>query len=90
MTENFTAETFSPHVDSTFKIADGPELKLETVNELGEAHEEAKRAPFSIIFRGPPEPLLPQQIYSFEHKEIGSFDAFIVPVGVGVYEAVFT
>jgi len=36
---------------------------------------------FSLLFQGPPTPLLPQQTYRFEHDQIGEFDLFIVPVG---------
>ncbi len=36
---------------------------------------------FSLLFHGPPTPLLPQQMYRFEHDQIGQFDLFVVPVG---------
>jgi uncharacterized protein DUF6916 len=88
MLETFTTETFSAHVDSTFRIADGPEVKLEEVRPLGEATGDG-RAPFSIVFSGPQEQTLPQQTYKVEHDELGEFDLFLVPLGPGRYEAVF-
>lgn len=36
---------------------------------------------FSLIFRGPTDRLLPQQIYWFESPSIGRFELFIVPSG---------
>jgi hypothetical protein len=54
----------------------------------------ARRAPFSVVFRGPPAPVLPQRIYRLEHGRIGAFELFLVPIGPdgsGMrYEAVFT
>jgi hypothetical protein len=54
----------------------------------------SRRAPFSIVFRGPPAPVLPQRIYHLEHGEIGALELFLVPVGPdggGMrFEAVFT
>jgi hypothetical protein len=51
------------------------------------------REPFSIVFRGPLEPVLPQRIYRFEHEALGAFELFIVPIGTDEsgmqYEAVF-
>jgi hypothetical protein len=52
-----------------------------------------KREPFSIVFRGPAEPILPQKIYTLEHAKLGRFELFLVPVGPDAkgmcYEAVF-
>jgi hypothetical protein len=51
------------------------------------------RQPFSIVFRGPSQPVLAQMTYRIEHAVLGSFDLFIVPIGpdeAGMrYEAVF-
>ncbi len=35
---------------------------------------------FSLIFQGPPEPLLNQHIYTMEHEEIEPLSLFMVPV----------
>jgi hypothetical protein len=52
------------------------------------------RKPFSLIFRGPAQPLLPQAMYDFEHPLHGVTPIFIVPLAAdadGVtYEAVFS
>jgi hypothetical protein len=86
--ENFTAETFSPHVHSKFRIADGPEVELDEVRALGTTSDD-RRAPFSIVFTGPQDQTLAQQTYSVEHDELGGFDLFLVPLAPGRYEAVF-
>ena len=52
------------------------------------------REPFALLFVGPPEPILPQRIYVFQHPGLGQFEIFIVPIGVDGegtrYEAIFT
>ena len=35
---------------------------------------------FSLIFKGPPEPYLPQQICPMTHAAMGRLDLFLVPV----------
>ncbi len=53
----------------------------------------AGRQPFSIVFRGPMSPVLPQGTYRFEHEDQGALEIFIVSIGpneAGMrYEAVF-
>jgi hypothetical protein len=39
------------------------------------------RTPFSVVFRGPLEPIMPQGIYHVEHEHLGALDIFIVPIG---------
>ena len=54
----------------------------------------ARRQPFSLIFRGPRAPVLPQRIYRLEHEAMGPLEIFIVPIGPDAegmrYQAVFT
>lgn len=52
------------------------------------------REPFSLLFKGPPSPLLPQRIYRFAHAgEPEPLEIFIVPISADpssvCYEAVF-
>ena len=98
MLEDFTPATFSELVGEPFRLVldDGSGLDLELVSVTptptrpGEAR---RRAPFSVLFRGPAEPVLPQQIYRFESESLGAFELFVVPVGPDEsgmqYEAVF-
>ena len=92
MLESFTAGTFSPRLRERFTLVDAGdplELELVEVTELGPATPE-RRGPFSLVFRGPNRSTLPQRISRLEHAELGTFELFLVPIGPGEYEAVFT
>ncbi len=64
------------------------EAELVEVTEI--AREPGGRAPFSLVFRGGPDPPLPQRIYRVEHDELGALEIFLVPIAPDRYEAVFT
>lgn len=97
MLERFTVETFVDRISEVFVVAGGDgtegELQLELIEceRLGDGQRQ--RAPFSLIFRGPAEPILPQRTYPLRHDQLGAFELFIVPVGrddAGTrYQAVF-
>ena len=91
-----THATFADRIGETFAIAARPdpiELSLEQA-ALGMEPPDAGRRPFSLVFRGPPQPLLPQSIYALEHDDLGALEIFIVPIsrdgGGARYEAVFS
>ena len=96
--ESYTIETFAGRVRERFRLDLDPDgtvdLELVEVTQLGPAADSSTRAPFSLVFLGPTEPLLPQRIYPFEHGELGAFELFLVPIGLDTqgarYEAVFT
>lgn len=92
---DLTLEIVQPRVGGTFTIAAEPapiELVLKTAAALGEWP--GGRQPFSLAFRGPGDPVLPQAIYRLEHAELGALEIFIVPTGRDAdgtsYEAIFT
>ena len=102
MLETFTTETFTPHLGTIFRIslAEVPGLDVELITVTPQEPQppaspaaHGRRAPFSLLFRGPRTPILPQRTYSLAHAQIGSFDLFLVPIGpdaLGMrYEAVF-
>ena len=91
-----TRGDFEPHVGGAFRLdADGQALavRLTEAKPVGSPAQEGGREPFSLLFVGPPEPVLPQRIYRLEHAEMGALDLFLVPIGRGPegtrYEAVF-
>jgi len=102
MLERLTIDSFSPllgdqftlHVDATRTLV----VKLAEVTDLREAARstpaEGQRTPFSIVFRGASNAVLPQGIYRLEHGTLGGFEPFLVTIGpdaIGMrYEAVFT
>ncbi len=96
-----TAETFTPHVGSTFTI----ELDAATafpivlvsvaaINEQAAQGSVQQRTSFSLLFRASPTPILPQHIYHIVHETLGALDIFLVPIGPDhqgmQYEAIFT
>jgi hypothetical protein len=91
-----TLDRFTPHVDTIFRAktdAGTIELLLEHAIGYDTGDHLAPRAPFSLTFRGPRQPVFPQQIFHLDHDAMGALDVFLVPIGVeesGVlYEAVF-
>ena len=91
------AADFSPHLHDTFRVVtDGSvscELELVEVHDTGRASPTRKQSPFSLLFKGPRDNLLPQQLYRIENEKLGPMDLFIVPVRADqdgyYYEAVF-
>lgn len=90
-----TLATFEPLVGDRFGV-DGTVAAVELVLESATAAGEwpGGRAPFSLVFRGPVEPLLPQATYALRHAGLGVTEIFLVPFARdadGVrYEAIFT
>jgi hypothetical protein len=89
MLETFTVDTFRPRLHERFVLADELDVELAEVTELGSASPN-RRQPFSLVFARPENPYVPQGIYKLENPELGAFELFLVPVGPGRYEAVFT
>jgi hypothetical protein len=94
-------ETFAARLQIKFRVYldDANFVELELVEANGtNTHDPAKpMAPFqesfSLIFNGPKNSPLLQNIYSFEQDGLGRFDLFIVPIGQKngsfQYQAVF-
>lgn len=102
MLEKLTSADFAPHLNQPFALHYGGEtpldVELTTITDLSyktaSGGERAGRRPFSLIFRGPLDGVLPQHIYSLEHPQMAPMELFLVPIGpdgVGMrYEAIFT
>jgi hypothetical protein len=89
---------FAECLGSAFQLTYGEAATLSL--ELQEAqplrlpeHQPQAREPFSLIFRGPLDPQLPQAIYPLEHGQLGELEIFLVPIkrdAQGMYyEAIF-
>jgi hypothetical protein len=99
--ERLTFQNFAPAIGQRFALTggDAPSLDLELLEaspqnpEAPAADAAGKRAPFSLLFRGPSDPVLPQHIYKLEHNTLGVLEIFLVPVGTDetgtTYQAVF-
>jgi hypothetical protein len=90
-----TVATFEPLVGDRFGVGEGStavELVLESATAAGEWP--GGRDPFSLVFLGPGEPMLPQAIHVLRHAGLGVLEIFLVPIERGDdgvrYEAIFT
>jgi hypothetical protein len=97
--QSLELENFADKVGQVFTInfADAPsmELKLVEAEALVVARQRAgSRQPFSLVFTGETERLLPQKTYWLEHDGMGTIQIFLVPVGKKPegyeYQAVFS
>lgn len=81
MLDQITIEDFTAQVNTSFRVeadsAPTVELELLSVKDLGST---AGHDQFSLEFRGPQQPLLPQSIYPLQHEQLGAFDLFLVPI----------
>lgn len=96
MLQDLQAPSFEEQLNTPFRIHFGGEAPLEVVLfevRLHEAHGGPRKQPYSVYFRGPHQPILPQAIYRVEHEQIGPMEIFLVPIGPDAqgmrYEAVF-
>lgn len=109
MLENLLPEQFQPCMGQLFelKLPDKTAVALELVEvRTLPAHRESspswrqaeaaalRPSPFAIVFRGPHDPVLSQQMYTLFHEQLGTIEnLFLVPIdadGNGrYYEAVF-
>lgn len=96
MSTELSLDTFAPVVGDAFTVGgeEGAKIELLLVEATHkDAGPHAPRPPFSLLFHGPPDPLLSQATYRFEHGSLGVMEIFIVPLGCdehgSVYEAFF-
>ena len=96
MADLLTREVFLPRVGETFRVAEtGADLVLAEAASLAVHGASAgpRRAPFSLLFRGPKQPVLPQRIWALENEALGRLEIFLVPIGPDregmQYEAIF-
>lgn len=101
MLDRLTIDDFAPALGQPFVIDGGRlgpiELKLAKASthdpQAPPVDDAGTRSPFTLLFRGPPDPVLAQQICRLENATVGQLEIFIVPVGRDAdgtdYEAVF-
>ncbi|HEX9047459.1 MAG TPA: hypothetical protein VF988_10570 [Verrucomicrobiae bacterium] len=100
--DQLNLETFLPCLNTKFRVGSEPphvvELELVAANALSDASHATTQAgraqpSFTLVFHGPENRYLPQQIHTFEHDRIGRFELFIVPIGrqpgIIQYQAIF-
>jgi hypothetical protein len=100
--DQLNLETFLPCLNTKFQVGVDPAsgVELELVEASAMSHERRShpgkgsvQESFSLVFHGPDNRLLPQQIHAFAHDRIGRFELFIVPIGqkpgLIQYQAIF-
>ena len=91
-----TFEDFADLVNHSFPVNAGERSLEMTLVEIKKVPGgvSSGRQPFSLLFRGPRTPRLPQAMYDFDHPRHGLQSIFIVPVADNAdgrnYEAVFS
>jgi hypothetical protein len=82
--ETLTAKDFRDHRGTRLRLTAGSpeggqsvsvEAKLAEVSEYTEGARGTFRAPFSVLFHGPVQPVLPQGIYRLEGERFGDCSA---------------
>jgi hypothetical protein len=92
--DQFNAKLFREQLHTKFKVLlDGAPMLLELV-DVAERETSPKLELFSLHFRGPGAPRLPQQIHRLEHEKLGAFEIFLTAIDPGqepgmLYESVF-
>lgn len=85
MLDSVTLTSFVDCLGTVFRLDAGEAVSLELTLIEAEATRFSSRADgstaFSLIFRGPMQPILPQQIYRLHHATLGVLELFLVPVG---------
>jgi hypothetical protein len=91
---DLSSEQFAECLNSQFQIdaASGGSVPLELVG-VTKVNYSPRLDNFSLIFRGPNSPFVPQGTYRLIHQKLGEMTIFLVPIGVDgagmQYEAVF-
>ena len=84
MSELLTPDDFSPHVNKVFRVRDGRHGLVLTAVEQRRLEpwetEMALREPFNLIFRGPPDDLLPQGLYTLDVEGGPAFELYVIPI----------
>ena len=99
MPEALQFETFSPHVDSAFRLSAGDQEEVFILRSVtaraGSAPSPRFRVPFSLFFDGSrTDVMINQQILALTHAEMGELSIFLVPIsrnadGTFRYQAAF-
>ena len=85
MSDRLSLSDFLEHVHQKFQVT-GETVGLELIEAKplgtrGGLSAGGSREPFSLIFRGPFQAGLAQQIHALEHEAFGTLEIFLVPLG---------
>jgi hypothetical protein len=100
MVDQWQCDRFQEQIGNSYEVEIGQATTLTlTLREARPLSADSRspdssRNPFSLIFKGPVEPIVPQGIYRFRRDTSDSMEIFIVPIGPDEdgmkYEAIFS
>ena len=93
-----TIDAFRDRVGQSFRDTEAGiayDLRVvEDLTALARNVDPEARTPFSLVFRGPVDPVVAQSIRPLAHDELGELEIFLVPIRQDAegteYQAVFT
>jgi hypothetical protein len=84
MGESFDHTTFEPHLHETFRAETTPDpvdLELDEVEvHPGGPTPGTTRQPFTLIFLGPKDRLLPEGLRTLSHDGLGEVALYLIPI----------
>jgi len=85
---------FAETLNSSYHLHAEPDRTVEIeLVELSDGRSSPRQEQFSLLFRGPSDPVMPQGQYRLAHATLEPFELFLVPVSRDdqgtYYEAVF-
>jgi hypothetical protein len=92
--DKLNAQVFREQLHTKFKVLLGGAALLLELVEVAERDSSPQMELFSLHFRGPSAPRLPQQVHRLEHERLGAFEIFLTAIDPGqepgmLYESVF-
>ena len=87
-------DDFAAALNTQFRVQpdSGAPVDL-TLVQVSDVISAPRQEIFSVVFHGPRDTLLPQQMYRMENERLGAIQLFIVPIAQNAdgyaYEAVF-
>ena len=94
MTEVFDKSLFAENLHTKFlvRVDEDRTVELE-LTQITESNSAPNYEQYALVFRGPADVYLPQQIHPLEHQRLGTMSVFLVPIGRDEhgfeYEAIF-
>lgn len=79
--QNDRLASFRQALHTSFEIINFEEPIQLVLAEIADYNSTLQHEQFSLIFHGPAEPFLQQQMYTFKHEMLGELLLFIVPIG---------
>ena len=81
MLDHLNCDVFAAHLNTTFRAVEAQTDLVLLRATPGRSHDPSRgQESFSLIFRGPREPILDQSIQQLHHPQLGDMSLFMVPL----------